>query len=232
MPETDRAVPPVVVKKYANRRLYDTESSIYITLDTLADMVRQGREFVVFDAKTGDDITRQVLTQIIVEEETRGRNMLPLAFLRQIIGFYGDSLQGLVPEYLENMMEQFATQQRAMRDTVERTMSSFLPPGMEEVGRQNLAIMDRAMSMFTPFYRPPGGASPEAPPEAGPTPSPPAEGPAARPDSRPEPSATETALREEVGSLRAELDQLRRQLADQPTAPTAQRPARRGGVRS
>jgi len=98
LPEDDRLIPPVVVKKYANRRLYDTESSIYITLDTLAEMVRHGRDFVVYDAKTGDDITRSVLTQIIMEEEIRGRNMLPTAFLRQLIGFYGDSRQGLVPE--------------------------------------------------------------------------------------------------------------------------------------
>ena len=114
LPETERPANPVVIKKYANRRLYDTESSIYITLDSLAAMVRQGRDFIVFDAKTGDDITRSVLTQIIVEEETKGRNMLPTVFLRQLIGFYGDSMQGLVPRYLEQMMAQFASQQRAM----------------------------------------------------------------------------------------------------------------------
>ena len=114
MPETDRPVLPVVIKKYANRRLYDTEGSIYITLDSLAAMVRQGRDFVVFDAKTGDDITRTVLTQIIVEEETKGRNMLPTVFLRQLIGFYGDSMQGLVPRYLEQMMAQFSRQQQSL----------------------------------------------------------------------------------------------------------------------
>ncbi len=114
MPETDRPAAPVVIKKYANRRLYDTESSIYITLDSLAAMVRQGRDFVVFDAKTGDDITRTVLTQIIVEEETKGRNMLPTVFLRQLIGFYGDSMQGLVPRYLEQMMAQFSRQQQSL----------------------------------------------------------------------------------------------------------------------
>src|SRR5580704_8359071 len=89
--------PPVVVKKYANRRLYNTESSSYITLENLAEMVRQGRDFVVYDAKTGEDITRGVLTQIIVEQEGKGQNLLPITFLRQIIGFYGDSLGGLVP---------------------------------------------------------------------------------------------------------------------------------------
>ena len=151
MPEDDRPPAPIVVKKYANRRLYDTESSIYITLDTLAEMVRQERDFVVYDAKTGDDITRSVLTQIIMEEETRGRNMLPTAFLRQLIGFYGDSMQGLVPDYLERMMDQFAAQQRQLRASVQRTFQSMLPP---EIGRQTLATRDRAMTMFTPFYNP------------------------------------------------------------------------------
>ena len=96
--------PPVVVKKYANRRLYNTESSSYITLDNLAEMVRSGRDFVVYDAKSGDDITRSVLTQIIVEEEGKGQNLLPTDFLRQLIGFYGGSMQGLVPNYLEQAM--------------------------------------------------------------------------------------------------------------------------------
>ena len=96
--------PPVVVKKYANRRLYNTESSSYITLDSLAEMVRIGRDFVVYDAKSGEDITRSVLTQIIVEEESKGKAMLPTGFLRQLIGFYGDSMQGVVPNYLETAM--------------------------------------------------------------------------------------------------------------------------------
>ncbi len=162
MPEDDRPVAPIVVKKYANRRLYDTESSIYITLDTLAEMVRQGRDFVVYDAKTGDDITRSVLTQIIMEEETRGRNMLPTSFLRQLIGFYGDSMQGLVPEYLERMMEQFAVQQKQVRASMERTMQSFLPNAAEEAGR-NLTGMDRTMSLFPSYGRP--GQEPAPPRE-------------------------------------------------------------------
>jgi polyhydroxyalkanoate synthesis repressor PhaR len=119
----------VVVKKYANRRLYNTESSSYITLDNLADMVRKGRDFVVFDAKSGDDITRGVLTQIIVEEEGKGRAMLPTAFLRQLIGFYGDNLQTLVPKYLEQAMSSFAHQQDQMRRTMQQTMGSFFPFG-------------------------------------------------------------------------------------------------------
>ena len=142
---------PVVVKKYANRRLYNTESSSYITLDTLAEMVRNGRDFVVYDAKTGEDITRSVLTQIIVEEESKGRALLPTGFLRQLIGFYGDSMQNLVPKYLEQAMTNFAHQQEQMRSAMQQTMGNFFPFGMEEVGRQNMAMMERAMSLFTPF---------------------------------------------------------------------------------
>ena len=146
--------PPVVVKKYANRRLYNTESSSYITLDNLAEMVRQGRNFVVYDAKSGDDITRSVLTQIIVEEEGKGQNLLPINFLRQLIGLYGGSMQGLVPKYLEHAMTSFAQQQEQMRAAMQKTMGTLFPFGnIEEVGRQNMAMMERAFSLFTPFYR-------------------------------------------------------------------------------
>jgi polyhydroxyalkanoate synthesis repressor PhaR len=159
IPETKTAdtSPVVVVKKYANRRLYNTETSSYITLDNLADMVRQGRDFVVYDAKTGEDITRSVLTQIIVEEEGKGRALLPTAFLRQLIGFYGDQMQSLVPRFLEQAMGAFAQQQEQVRATMQKTMGSIgtmFPFGnMEEVGRQNMAMMERALSLFTPFYR-------------------------------------------------------------------------------
>jgi polyhydroxyalkanoate synthesis repressor PhaR len=150
----DADKPPVVVKKYANRRLYNTESSSYITLDNLADMVRLGRDFVVYDAKSGDDITRGVLTQIIVEEEGKGQNLLPTNFLRQLIGLYGGSMQGLVPKYLEHAMTSFAQQQEQMRAALQKTMGTLFPFGnIEEVGRQNMAMMERAFSMFTPFYR-------------------------------------------------------------------------------
>jgi polyhydroxyalkanoate synthesis repressor PhaR len=171
--ETDTGtaqVPPVVVKKYANRRLYNTESSSYITLENLADMVRAGRDFVVYDAKTGDDITRGVLTQIIVEEEGKGHNLLPTNFLRQLIGFYGGAMQGVVPGYLDQAMKAFTQHQEQMKETMRKTvgsMSSLFPFGnMEEIGRQNMAMIDRAWSMFTPFK--PGGDA-EAPPvdEAG-----------------------------------------------------------------
>src|SRR5205085_6382895 len=116
--------PPVVVKKYANRRLYNTESSSYITLDTLADMVRIGRDFVVYDAKTGDDITRGVLTQIIVEEEGKGRALLPTGFLRQLIGFYGGAMQGGVPGYLDQALKAFTHHQEQMQARMEKTPGS------------------------------------------------------------------------------------------------------------
>lgn len=175
----------VVVKKYANRRLYNTESSSYITLDTLADMVRVGRDFVVYDARSGDDITRGVLTQIIVEEESKGRAMLPTGFLRQLISFYGDSVQAVVPRYLEQAMTSFARQQEQVRAAVQQTLGPFLPFGIEEVGRQNLAMMERAMSLFTPAKR--------------------------EPDVSGAASATPG---DELAALRTEVEALRQQLAD------------------
>ena len=229
MPEDDRPDPPIVVKKYANRRLYDTESSIYITLDTLADLVRQGRDFVVYDAKTGDDITRSVLTQIIMEEETKGRNMLPTAFLRQLISLYGDSMQGLVPDYLERVMEQFAAQQHQARASMQRTMQTFLPPAMEEVGRQNLAIMDRAMSLFSPFYRPGQDAGrPDASAEpAGEAPAETRGGEPRGPARSAQDDEEMTALREEVVRLREELARATAGLAE----PAAVLRTARGSIR-
>jgi len=195
---TSAANPPVVVKKYANRRLYNTESSSYITLDNLARMVREGRDFVVYDAKTGEDITRGVLTQIIVEEESKGRALLPTGFLRQLIGFYGDSLQSLVPRYLEQAMTVFGRQQEQMR----RTMGGFFPFNMEEVGRQNLAMVERAMSLFTPFYRPPGAASDPPPGE--------------QPGEQPGVTEEIAALREEVAMLKNLLADARREASGEP----------------
>ena len=162
-PAATAPLPPVVVKKYANRRLYNTETSSYITLETLADMIRAGRDFVVYDAKSGDDITRGVLTQIIVEEESKGTAMLPTAFLRQLIGFYGGSLQGVVPRYLEQALATFTRQQVQVRQAVQQTISPFLPPGIEEMSRQNIAMIERAMGLFNPFVPPrePGSARPE-----------------------------------------------------------------------
>ena len=157
-PGEQKALPPIVVKKYANRRLYNTETSSYVTLDDLAAMVRASRDFVVYDAKSGEDLTRSVLTQIIVEQEGKGQNMLPTSVLRQLIGLYGDNLQSLVPRYLEAAMASFGQQQEQMRDTLSKTMSGFMPfpssvSDMQEVSKQNIAMMERAMSLFTPFAR-------------------------------------------------------------------------------
>jgi polyhydroxyalkanoate synthesis repressor PhaR len=132
----------VTIKKYANRRLYDTESSTYITLDRLAQMVREGREFEVLDAKTGDDITRQVLTQIIVDEEARGATMLPLNFLKQLIGLYGNSMQNLVPSYLEAAMEAFQRNQSAVRDAFGGNMFA-------DIAKRNMAMFEGAAQTFT-----------------------------------------------------------------------------------
>ncbi len=144
---------PVTVKKYANRRLYNTETSSYITLDNLAEMVRNNRDFVVYDAKSGDDITRGVLTQIIVEEEGKGNALLPINFLRQLIGVYGTDMPGLMPKYLEQAMANFMRQQESVRATVSKTLGPLMPPGMEDIGRKNMEMMERAMTLFTPFYR-------------------------------------------------------------------------------
>ena len=144
--------PPVVVKKYANRRLYNTESSSYVTLEDLAAMVRQGREFVVFDAKSGEDITRGVLTQIIVEQEGKGTNLLPTQFLRQLIGVYGGPVESLVPHYLEGAMAAFSRQQEQLRRTMQDSMGA-LPAPLAEMGKQNMAMFERVMSMFNPFAR-------------------------------------------------------------------------------
>ncbi len=190
--EQSESAAPVVVKKYANRRLYNTESSSYITLDNLAELIRGGRDFVVYDAKSGEDITRGVLTQIIVEEESKGRALLPTAFLRQLIGFYGDSLQALVPRYLEQAMANFAHQQSQMRAALQQTMGNFFPFGMEEVGRQNVAMLERAMTLFAPFYRPGGGEVGDA--------------------AGADPSAIDS-LERELARLREEVEHLRAELA-------------------
>jgi polyhydroxyalkanoate synthesis repressor PhaR len=142
----------VIIKKYANRRLYNTASSAYVTLEHLAEMVREGVDFVVFDAKTGDEITRSVLTQIIFEEESRGENLLPIQFLRQLIRFYGDSMQSLVPTYLEMSLDAFSRQQDQFRGQFAGAFGAA--PGaklFEEQVRQNLALFDRAMKMFSPY---------------------------------------------------------------------------------
>jgi polyhydroxyalkanoate synthesis repressor PhaR len=159
---------PITIKKYANRRLYNTETSSYVTLDNLAQMVKDDKEFCVFDAKTGEDITRQVLTHIIVEEESKGTNLLPISFLRHLISFYGDSLQAVVPNYLDHSMSSFARNQEQMRNYLDDAFGGLSPFGqMEEISKKNMAMFENAMKMFTPFYGPDGiipgnGSAPQA----------------------------------------------------------------------
>jgi polyhydroxyalkanoate synthesis repressor PhaR len=143
---------PVVIKKYANRRLYNTASSRYVTLEHLCQMVKDDVEFIVIDAK-GNDITRTVLTQIIVEEEAKGENLLPLSFLRQLISYYGDNVQGmLLPHYLEYSIDAFAKNQDEIQTYMEDTFGNMFPFGQfENMGKQNLEMFEQAMRMFTPF---------------------------------------------------------------------------------
>jgi polyhydroxyalkanoate synthesis repressor PhaR len=145
---------PVVVKKYANRRLYNTATSSYVTLEDLAKMIKEGGDFVASDAKTGEDITRSVLTQIIVEQEQKGQNLLPISFLRQLIGFYGDSMQFLVPGYLEQAMIAFGRNQQQMRKNLQATFGIFPFGQFEEVGKQNIALFERALKMLAPYGGP------------------------------------------------------------------------------
>ena len=205
-----------VVKKYANRRLYNTRTSSYVTLDELSQMVREAKEFVVYDAKSGEDITRSVLTQIILEEDGKGRNLLPISFLRQLIGLYDDSLHAVVPRYLEMSMENFLRQQDQMRAYMEGTFGRFFPlPGamggrgdarptqrdarnptqrdarnpIEDMARQNLAMFQNAARMLNPFVEPGEDAA----------------GPAVA-------SETDRALSAEVETLRAQVDALQRRI--------------------
>jgi len=185
----------IVIKKYANRRLYNTGTSSYVTLDYLSEMVKNGENFVVYDAKSGEDITRSVLTQIIFEEENKGQNLLPVQFLRQLIQFYGDSLQSFVPSYLEMSMDTFSKNQEKIRDRMRETFGAT--PGysfIEETTRQNMALIDNAMKMFTPpgmreFYAA-------------------ATGQAANVRGQSDHQATEVAM------LKAEISELKRQLAE------------------
>lgn len=143
---------PITIKKYANRRLYNTATSSYVTLDDLCQMVKENKELVVYDAKSGEDITRSVLTQIIVEEEAKGQALLPISFLRQLIGFYGDSLGTMLPRYLESSMKVFAQNQEKFRNYMKGAFDGLFPFGsLEEMSKQNVAMLERAMKMFTSF---------------------------------------------------------------------------------
>ena len=145
---------PVVIKKYANRRLYNLSTSSYVTLDHLCQMVKDDIDFVVLNAK-GNDITRSVLTQIVVEEEAKGENLLPLSFLRQLIGFYGDNMQRmLLPQYLEYSINAFANNKEEIENYMRGTFGKIFPFGqLEPMGNQKAAMFERSMRMFTPFDR-------------------------------------------------------------------------------
>jgi polyhydroxyalkanoate synthesis repressor PhaR len=186
----------IVIKKYANRRLYNTAKSSYVTLDDLSKMVRAGQDFAVYDAKTGEDITRSVLTQIIFEEEAKGHSMLPTNFLRQIISLYGDALQGVVPSYLEASMETFSQNQDRMRQAFG---SNPAVANFETLARSNMEWFEQAMRMFSPFGAGAGAGT--------------GAGAAGKPAARP---AEPEAPREEKpeADLSQDLDQLQRQLGE------------------
>ena len=155
MPEfMTKTAEPITIKKYANRRLYNTGTSTYVTLEDLAAMVKKGEDFVVYDAKTGEEITRSVLTQIIFEQENKeGQNLLPIAFLRQLIRFYGDSMQMLVPRYLEVSIESLTREQEKFRQQLAQTFGVGAFPSLEEQVRRNMDMFERAFAMFAPFAR-------------------------------------------------------------------------------
>lgn len=142
---------PTTIKKYANRRLYNTGTSTYVTLEDLADMVKQGENFVVYDAKSGDDITRSVLTQIIFEQEAKGQNLLPVEFLRQLIGFYGNSMQNIVPSFLEFSISSLTKDQDRLREQMSQTIGTTTFGAIEDQVRRNTEMFERAMRMFSPF---------------------------------------------------------------------------------
>src|SRR5215211_732057 len=152
---------PITIKKYANRRLYNTGTSTYVTLEDLAAMVKKGEDFVVYDAKTGEDITRSVLTQIIFEQENKegGQNLLPITFLRQLIRFYGDSMQMLVPRYLEVSIDSLTREQEKFRNQMAQAFGVGGFGALEDQVRRNMEMFDRAFAMFAPFARREGAAA-------------------------------------------------------------------------
>lgn len=150
---------PIIIKKYANRRLYNTETSSYITLELLSQMTREGREFVVVDAKTDEDITHNVLTQIIMEEEQRGTNMLPVNFLRQLISMYGDSMQAMVPQYLESSMDAFRKNQQQFQEAMQ---GAFTSGPFAELAKRNMQMFEAATSAFKPDAAAQGGGQEDA----------------------------------------------------------------------
>ncbi|MBL8908156.1 MAG: polyhydroxyalkanoate synthesis repressor PhaR [Rhizobiales bacterium] len=167
----DQATAPqgaVVIKKYANRRLYNTATSTYVTLEDLAEMVKKGTDFVVYDAKTGEEITRSVLTQIIFEEESKGQNLLPIKFLRQLIRFYGDSMQAFVPGFLEFSLESLTREQDKFRQQMMEAWGADPFKAIEEHSKRNMAMFSDAMRLFNPFTAMAGNAKPPEAPASNP----------------------------------------------------------------
>lgn len=190
----------VVIKKYANRRLYNTATSTYVTLDDLAAMVKAGTDFVVYDAKTGEEITRSVLTQIIFEEENKGTNLLPINFLRQLIRFYGDSMQAFVPGYLEFSLENLGKEQEKLRGQIMETWGSDPFKAMQEQAARNVTMFQDAMRMFNPFAAAMGNST------LGITPKPTGAAPAAAPAS---PAKDDLqALKEQIAAMQQKIDSI------------------------
>jgi polyhydroxyalkanoate synthesis repressor PhaR len=179
---------PTTIKKYANRRLYNTGTSTYVTLEDLAEMVKGGEDFIVFDAKTGEDITRSVLTQIIFEQENKGQNLLPITFLRQLIRFYGDSIQNLIPTYLDFSIDSLVREQEKLRGQM---ANAFGPGAFDAIGahvRRNTEMFEQAMRMFLPF------------------------GARDRPEPPAKPAETETRSDADIEALRRQLDDVQKRL--------------------
>lgn len=198
----------ITIKKYANRRLYNTATSSYVTLDHLCQMVKDGLDFVVYEAKSGDDITRSVLTQIIVEEESKGQNLLPIRFLRQLIGAYGDNVhQMLLPSFLEQSMEAFTQNQGQMESYFRDTFGSMFPmSSFEDMGNQNKAAFENAMQMFAPLagHTPKAGAPKADAPKADVRPNEPQPG---------EPAEGGDATKTQMDDMARKLNELQAQLA-------------------
>jgi polyhydroxyalkanoate synthesis repressor PhaR len=181
---------PITIKKYANRRLYNTGTSTYVTLEDLAAMVKKGEDFVVYDAKTGEDITRQVLAQIIFEQENKeGQSLLPITVLRQLIRFYGDSMQMLVPRYLEMSIDTLSREQEKFRAQMAQAFGATPFGALEEQARRNMEMFERAFAMFTPFAK--------------------REGQAAEPEKSSRPAGSNT---DDIDELKRQMEEMQKQL--------------------
>jgi polyhydroxyalkanoate synthesis repressor PhaR len=196
---------PIIIKKYANRRLYNTDTSAYITLEDLACIVKKGDDFIVYDAKSGEDITRSVLTQIIFEQEGKnGQSLLPISFLRQLIRFYGDSMQMLVPSYLEFTIGKLVNEQAKFREKFAKNFGSSLTTpvfgSIEELARKNMVMFEQALAMFSPFGNPLQTQSGKA-----------ADKPAGESPEETAESASQTA-KSDLDEMKRQLDQLQKQI--------------------